>query len=375
MKKCLVIFDEIHAYDSETFGLIKSLIKHLHDYYETKFCIMSATFPDMLKNELSFLNAQELIPTPLLVSEYTKRRRTKIVPSTSFVNQNLDAIIQYYKQGKKILVVMNTVSRAQKTFLLLQALMRQNNYPLQDLMLIHSRFTFRDRRNLEKRIFEYPRIVVATQVIEVSLDIDYDILFTEACYWDSLVQRAGRINRYGKLGNKGEGLVKVFLPEGDPPYDSRMLKNSVELILEKAQSISSEMDYVRLTNEFYDQSWQPSEEAEERYETIWMIVSYIYRADLSEEGMIKLLRTRSGLLTINSYSRSHWEDIVSLDKAISSAADIEKKLELQQQIRMYSINVPVIESMKFKSRFGENDREYIIVEADYDPTLGLFVEL
>ena len=165
------------------------------------------------------------------------------------------------------------------------------------------------------------------------------------------------------------------MPEGGPPYDSRMLKNSVELILEKAQSISSEMDYVRLTNEFYDQSWQPSEEAEERYETIWTIVRYIYRADLSEEGMIKLLRTRSGLLTINSYSRSHWEEIVSLDKAISSAADIEKKLELQQQIRMYSINVPVIESMKFKSRFGENDREYIIVEADYDPTLGLFADL
>jgi len=191
---------------------------------------MSATFPDMLKKELSFLNAQELIPKSLLLSEYSKRRRTKIVPSTSFVNQNLDSILQYYKEGKKILVVMNTVSRAQKTFLLLQGLMQQNKYPLQDLLLIHSRFTFRDRRNLERRIFGYPRIVVATQVTEVSLDIDYDILFTEACYWDSLIQRAGRINRYGKLGNDGEGLVNVFLPEGDPPYDPAMLKNSVELI-------------------------------------------------------------------------------------------------------------------------------------------------
>jgi CRISPR-associated endonuclease/helicase Cas3 len=94
MKKSLVIFDEIHAYDSETFGLIKSLIKHLHDQYETKFCFMSATFPEVLKKELSFLNAQELIPKSILESEYKKRRRTRIEFSNSFVNQNLEAIIQ-----------------------------------------------------------------------------------------------------------------------------------------------------------------------------------------------------------------------------------------------------------------------------------------
>ena len=46
-------------------------------------------------------------------------------------------------------------------------------------MLLHSRFTFKDRRLLEKKIYNYPKIVVATQVIEVSLDIDYDVLFTE----------------------------------------------------------------------------------------------------------------------------------------------------------------------------------------------------
>jgi CRISPR-associated endonuclease/helicase Cas3 len=197
--------------------------------------------------------------------------------------------------------------------------MQQNNYPLHDLMLIHSRFTFGDRRDLEKRIFQYPKILAATQVIEVSLDIDYDILFTEACYLDSLIQRAGRINRYGHLGNNSQGLVKVFLPEGDPPYDPDMLKNSKDLIREKAHTISSEMDYIRLTNEFYDQSWQSSQDAEERFETIWTIVRYIYRANLSEERMIELLRTRSGLLTINSYSRSHLEEILKLDKEISSA--------------------------------------------------------
>ena len=57
----------------------------------------------------------------------------------------------------------------------------------------------------------------------------------------------------------------------------RMIQNSVELILEKANSISSEMDYIPLTNKFYDQSWKSSQDAEERYETIWNTVRYIYR--------------------------------------------------------------------------------------------------
>jgi CRISPR-associated endonuclease/helicase Cas3 len=194
---------------------------------------MSATFPDALKNELSFLAVKELVPKGILESEFKKRNRTHIKFSNSYVSQNLDDIINSYLEGKKILIVMNTVRRAQDVFRRLRTLMEENNYPPNDLMLIHSRFTFRDRRNLEKRIFDYPRIVVATQVIEVSLDIDYDILFTEACYLDSLVQRAGRINRYGNLGNNGEGLVNVFLPENTLPYESSMLQNSVKLVLSR----------------------------------------------------------------------------------------------------------------------------------------------
>jgi CRISPR-associated endonuclease/helicase Cas3 len=359
----------------ETFGLIKSLIRHFYDRYEVNFYIMSATFPRVLKKELSFLNAQELIPKSVLEAEYKKRKRTKIEFSNSLVKQNLETIISCYRQRKKILVVMNTVRRAQQIFKSLRSIMEQNKYSLKDIMLTHSRYTFDDRRKLEKKIFQYPPIIVATQVIEVSLDIDYDILFTESCYLDSLIQRSGRINRYGNFGNDGQGLVNVFLPEGDLPYDSDMLRNSIDLVRDKAHTISSEWDYVGLTNEFYDQSWQSDEEAEERFETIWTLVRYIYRANLSEERMIELLRTRSGLLTINSYSRSHLQDILALDKQISLTMNIEEKLQLQRRIRMYSINVPVIKSVNFTNINGNDDREYIIAEADYDPDLGLLVDL
>ena len=70
---------------------------------------MSATFPTVLKNELSFLNAKELIEKPNLETEYRRRRRTHIELSESYISQNLDRVISYYKNGMKALIVMNTV--------------------------------------------------------------------------------------------------------------------------------------------------------------------------------------------------------------------------------------------------------------------------
>jgi CRISPR-associated endonuclease/helicase Cas3 len=310
-----------------------------------------------------------------LESEYRKGKRTTI--DTNFINSpvisNLPDVLQLYREGKKILIVLNTVARAQNAFNILRRLMKQSNFPSSDIMLIHSRFTFFDRRILERRIFDYPKIVVATQVVEVSLDIDYDVLFTEACYLDSLVQRAGRINRRGNLGNNGEGVVRVFQPEGSLPYISRMLENSIRLLRDEAYTISSELDYVRLTNQFYDESWESSEEAEERFEEIWTQLRYINRANLSEENMRDLLRTRSGIITINSYSRTHRDEVFALDDKLNLTTDIEERAEIQRRIRMYSINVPIVSSVTFSNMRGHADNEYTVVNSDYDASLGLLI--
>jgi CRISPR-associated endonuclease/helicase Cas3 len=399
MKKSLAIFDEIHAYDAETFGLIKGLIKHLHKHYDTRFCIMSATFPKVLKKELSFLNAKELIDDrKALHAEYKRMRRTRIEYYEGYISQNLEELIScYYEKDKRAMIVMNTVKRAQEIFRILQKLFSDKGYPQDDLMLIHGRFTFGDRSRLERRLTDTksskpPKILVATQIVEVSLDIDYDVMFTEACYPDSLVQRAGRINRRGDLGNNGEGLIRFFLPEGwqenkeksSLPYDEKLLSASIALIKDQAQKITSEYDYITLTDNFYNQNWKSSKEAEERYEEIWQELSYIYKADLSDEKMIDLLKTRSGILTVTAYSRTHWNKIIEYERKISSIPvnDTQQRYMLYLKLRMYSINVPVIKSIKLAHRsvnVGDDDnnnpKEYLIAEADYDSTLGLLVDM
>lgn len=184
---------------------------------------------------------------------------------------------------------------------------------------------------------------------------------------------AGRVNRNVKLGNDGQGLVNLFLPEewrsnrnvASLPYDPELLGSSISLVREEARSIVSELDYLDLTNRYYDQFWSRSEESEERFEEIWNQVHYIYRAKLSEEGMIELLRTRSGIMTINAYSGSHWDEIMNLDRQLNLATT-EQRYGLQQRIRMYSINLQVVRSAVFIHKNGYADlTDYIVVEADY----------
>lgn len=77
----------------------------------------------------------------------------------------------------------------------------------------------------------------------------------------------------------------ALLYEGSP-YDFDMMNDSIALIKDEAGNITSELDYVRLTNSFYDRSWRRSDDAEDRFEEIWNRVHYVYRANLSEEGMM-----------------------------------------------------------------------------------------
>jgi len=61
-------------------------------------------------------------------------------------------------------------------------------------MCYHSKFILKDRTEKEKEI-DNQRLLIATQVVEVSLDIDFDVMFTECAPPDAIVQRAGRVNR------------------------------------------------------------------------------------------------------------------------------------------------------------------------------------
>ncbi len=108
-------------------------------------------------------------------------------------------------------------------------------------MLVHSRFRRKDRAKKERRLREEfegkngghrPCWVVATQVVEVSLDISFDRMITACAPIDALIQRFGRINRRRTLQALGKQKpVHVVAPEGNQrPYDTAVVQKTFALL-------------------------------------------------------------------------------------------------------------------------------------------------
>jgi CRISPR-associated endonuclease/helicase Cas3 len=228
----LIIFDEIHAYDGHTLGLILVLLEYLQRL-KARVLIMTATLPTALKQKLceaagiSPENELRLAETDPLCTEI----RRQVIRHDCCIEEMSTTIRDMVAQGKKTAIVCNTVRKA--IFLYEQ---------LKDLkpLLVHSRFTLGDRAERErKENLERHSLVISTQVIEVSLDISFDAMFTELAPVDSLLQRFGRVNRHGPANQ--DNIAQCYIACGDDEgsnkiYDSSLLQRTLSSLPEEPLS-------------------------------------------------------------------------------------------------------------------------------------------
>lgn len=195
------IFDEIHAYDANRLALILALVKYLRERYGARFLLMSATFPSFLQTMLQeVLGVQEPLRAEERLFHRFRRHRLTLLDG-ELLTQGIVPILADVHRGKSVLVCCNTVQRAQE----MRASLLQYLAPEQ-VELLHSRFTMKDRLAHEKVVLERcsghvgadALVVVATQVVEVSLNIDLDTIYTDPAPCDALIQRFGRVNRARK---------------------------------------------------------------------------------------------------------------------------------------------------------------------------------
>jgi CRISPR-associated endonuclease/helicase Cas3 len=189
-----IIIDEIHLYEPYTLGLIIASIKYLQEEYNVSFYIMTATMPKALKEILqNSLNSPKIIEDV----ELLKSARNEFQTRDYEISDAEKEICQAVKNDKKVLIVVNTVDSAIEQYKKYKKAFEDSDIRI---LCYHSRFIQKHRISKENEIFELeknnkPCILIATQVVEVSLDIDFDILFTENAPIDAIIQRAGRVNR------------------------------------------------------------------------------------------------------------------------------------------------------------------------------------
>ena len=185
------IIDEIHAYDVKLFAQIMALLSFAVKVLDVRVHVMTATLPTFMKKEIvRAIGAYHAITADNELYHHFVRHKVKLMPghlidSLSVIQENIDA-------GKKVLVVCNSVDRAQQVY---QSLDASNK------VLLHGRFNSEDRFRKESLLAEDSvDLLVGTQAIEISLDIDFDVLYSEPAPLDALLQRCGRINRKREKG-------------------------------------------------------------------------------------------------------------------------------------------------------------------------------
>ncbi len=189
------VLDELHAYDPRRLGYILASAR-LWERLGGRLTVLSATLPgvlarlfrDLLDQDVRLIEASA-VGAPLRHRLGLRERHLTDPESVEEIRSRLAA-------GDSVLVVANNVADAQRLFAELE--------PEADAaFLLHSRFRRMDRSALEQAIAErfgvgrdrLPGLVVATQVVEVSLDVDFDCLLTSAAPLEALLQRFGRVNR------------------------------------------------------------------------------------------------------------------------------------------------------------------------------------
>lgn len=244
----VVIIDEVHAYDSYMDAYLEKALEWLGAYH-VPVIMLSATLPIQVREKLQGAYLRGYAPQQMLSEqdqvnqqayplvtytdgsvihhETTVQTESKNIQIQKINEEKLLAQLKTYQEsGGCIAIIFNTVKHAQQF-----AQRLAEEFSPDEWLLFHSRFEATRKIAIQQQLLaqigshveERPQflIVVATQVIEQSLDIDFDYMVTELCPMDLLLQRVGRLHRKSRQRPplfKGSRLA-VLVPE-DSPYNA-----------------------------------------------------------------------------------------------------------------------------------------------------------
>lgn len=204
-RNSILIVDEIHLLNPLMLHLLTSFIvernKPEGGDYGIKALFMSATLPRAYRQLLAKIFGIHDSGIRDFAKEYEKKRRVMYELRKRDIGESVGEMYKRYKHKKCVLVVVNTVDKAVRIGRKLRDEVCRSKEK-KDIVVLHARFMHRDRRKKERTLKKreegkIPHIAVTTQICEVSLDISYDVLYTEAASLASIIQRFGRVNRRG----------------------------------------------------------------------------------------------------------------------------------------------------------------------------------
>ena len=244
LARSVIVIDEIHSFD---YAMFDALLEFLREF-DAPVLMMTASLPKDRRKRL-----EEACPDLEVFPQEDDMKRLKELEvsatssrylidasrmnwsgddKTLFPADLLGIAIQAHDQNLKVLWVVNTVDRCINIARALEG---------RQVFCYHSRFEYEHRRDRHREVIDafHPSsicgvIAVTTQVCEMSLDLDADVLITEVAPASSLIQRMGRCNRgnppHDPEEQENHGRVYIYAPVNGNPYDEESMQSGKDFI-------------------------------------------------------------------------------------------------------------------------------------------------
>ncbi|MGB9858296.1 CRISPR-associated helicase Cas3' [Thermodesulfovibrio yellowstonii] len=370
-----VILDEIDSYSPYTIEILKQSLK-IAKNFEIIPLLMSATIPEFL--------IKEFINEGIVVEQYKPswdelEIKNDAKHEISMINSDITDCAKIIRNLSKeeqnsVLIVCNTIKKAILVYEKLKEFSPK---------LYHSLFTFNDRESKELEIGKSDKegrnigIWITTQVVEVSLDLDFDALITEIAPINVLIQRMGRCYRKRKGAGKVFICSKSLNENGKPefyPYGEFAIEESLKSLKEIKGIVELE-DKFNILNNYFENYWK-NRKVEEDKEKARNIIGNFLNSDLtlletiSKHEVSRFLRDTGISITAIPISKLKDEELDKL-KGKYKWKDSYEKLSFLYEIYGRTISMPLHVLLKFRSLFEETKQGLFLTYLQYNSDIGL----
>lgn len=371
-----VVIDEIQAYDPKIVAVILYGIKDLYKI-GGKFLIMTATLPRIYKDKLIEFGIN------FEFNQFTSNiLRHKIKLISDDILSSKDEIIKKSK-NYKILVIVNTVNKA---FEMMKELKEKCN-----VRMLHSNFINKDRAKGEMEIKNFIEdkngvrtkeagVWITTQIVEASIDVDFDYLYTEMSTLDSQFQRFGRC--YRKREYKGnEENVKIYIENVSGLgyiYNEKIVEDSIKFLSKYDNKFIDENTKIELVDKLYSKENLIGTDFYNCFNKSCDILENIIPYDITNVQAQKLLRDISSIKVI---PEEVYDENINLFSELDTLKGNEKKQRLIE-IDELTMNLPIYTINSLERVYGNQLNikpikyiEYIsIINIKYNSEFGLIKE-
>ncbi|MEM4719784.1 MAG: CRISPR-associated helicase Cas3' [Candidatus Pacearchaeota archaeon] len=402
------VIDEIQAYNPEMAAVIIKSIQEIKNM-GGNILLMTATYPPYFRKFLNnpdispnFKESEKIKENKQIVKNYTKKRHKIELEKGPFINKKENIVNEKFKEklksymmeNKNILIICNTVKKSIKIYDFIK-----NEYKeyKDNTFILHSRLVeIQKQKKLERikeKLGKQRIILVATQIVEASVDIDFDVLITEISPIDSQIQRWGRIfrNRQNDYDSNAPNIL-IFTENEDNVY----YKNAVEttkqqleeylknnsskilsyedeqLIVEK--TFKEKINGKTLTEDYEEQieytlknlnyfTVEKKTEAQRLFRKI-AGVKYVF-PDLMESNdteQTEVIKEFAKILKNKEFRKKSWNQIIAElfknKEELKSEEFTKIKLNLLKTIEQYSIQIPWWEKENMEKKKGKSKDEF-----------------